>query len=225
MFTFSDLKYMYSHPRIRVVQGKAIQSLEVNWENIKTTVRHDYKSPSSKASAKHEFLSMYRNDLEEYMNANPNTMLRVYLPKSVSMILQTLIHQQSDENTTCHVRNDFDYKIVTMVKQKKAFDDVFVSNPTAKNGKVLNPMHRSTLTSLIRDNYGVNNFDEYNQYTILNTAGISKNSDTVELSKTQLKAMKQLCFYKRANYVEIPINTNRAKLLSFINVGEQLWGN
>jgi len=222
MYTFQDLKYMYSHPRIRVLQGKAIASLDVDWNNIKTIVKHDYKNPKSKA--KTEYMSMYRDDLKKYMDQNPNTMVKVYLPKSISMILQTIIEEFSDENTVCRVRNDYDYNILTMVKQKKTFDDNFVSSATQADGRTFKPAYRSTLRRLLQDNFGITDLEEYRDYCILSTDGVHRKSDVVELTPEQLSALRQLCLYKRANYVQIPINTNRTKLMSFINIGELLWG-
>lgn len=224
MIGFTDLKFMYTHPRVRVVQGKAKVSIKPDWNNVKANIRHDYKNPNTPTSTEIEYISVYKNDLENLMNEYPDSMVKIHLPKAIALIVQDIITSSTDDNTRVWVRNDFDYTITTLVKEKRTFNEYFVNSKYDTGDGKPRPTRYNMLRDMMSSTYNINNLDDYSFYMVLNTAGVDKNSDPVDLNETQRSIIKQLCFYKRVNYVEIPINTNRAKLLSFINVGEHLWG-
>lgn len=225
MLKFSDLKFMYTHPRVRITQGKA-KARHVDWSKIRVTVRHDFKNPKVTSKVDYKNISLYKEDLEEFLNNNPACSVRIKLPISFALIVQNIIDSYGDENTYVRVRNDFEYIITIMVKEKNIFNENFRAYrpSTPKDGKpTMRPVGHRHLEDLLFKCYNMTKFDDYQVYTVLNTSSISKHDNAVNLSETQVKSLKQLSLYKRANYIEVPINTNQAKLLSFINIGETIW--
>jgi len=221
MISFSDLKYMYTHPRVRVVQGKAKESLKPEWDKVKVTITQDYKSQNKKTS--YGWMSVYRDDLEKFLDENPSTMIKLQLPKALALIMQSIINQNSDDDTYVWVTNHAEYAITVLVKEKRLFNKNFVHTDTEDVDNRLRPQRLNILKSMMRDLYNITDLEDYRFYSVLNTAGIEKYDTPIDLSEQQVNVLNQLCLYKRVHHVQLPININRSKILSFINVGVQLW--
>ena len=212
---------MYTHPRLRVVQGKAKESLKPDWDNVKVTITQDYKSPNKTTS--YDRMSVYQKDLEAFLDKNPNVMLKVQLPKAIALIMQSIILHNSDENTYVWVTNHAEYSITVLVKEKRLFNKSFIHSKSEDVDKRQRPARLGILKNMMKDLYNITDLDDYSFYSILNTSGIEKYDKPTSLTESQINVIKQLCLYKRTQHVQLPININRSKVLSFINVGEQLW--
>lgn len=121
------------------------------------------------------------------------------------------------------VTNHAEYAITVLVKEKRLFNKNFIHTDTEDVDTRLRPQRLNILKSMMRDLYNISDLEDYRFYSVLNTAGIEKHDTPIDLSDSQVNVLKQLCLYKRTHHVQLPININRSKILSFINVGVQLW--
>ena len=229
MIGFEELELFYTHPRVRIVQGKQKKSYftyhRVPWERYPVSIREDTKNPNSISEMTE--LSIYADDFQRYLDEHPDTFVKLQLPTILSEVIQHIIKCNSGNNDfvfklSNHIQ---EFNLFTIIKKKEIFDRHF-RNIVEEEKNYINKVDIDRAKRSIEEQYGSGITDDMGCYELFNSVHVHKDKDRDKepFSNEQEDTLRRIKLYKHFHIIALPMSSNNASITQFIKVGKLLWG-